>query len=91
MHILILFHLNHHWFILTILPTIIQKNTKLHALPLTHSSIWLGLHMLSKIKGTAMTSAVKCTYTGPIEELTNTNTCQNTKHKKGFNINILHA
>ena len=44
---------------------------------------------LSEIKGPAMTSAVKCAYTGPIGKLTNTNTSQNTKHKKGFNIHIL--
>ena len=36
-------------------------------------------------------SAVKCVYTGPVGELTNINTGQNTKHKKEFNVNILHA
>ena len=34
---------------------------------------------------------VKCVYTEPTGRLTNTYTSQNTKHKKGFNVNILHA
>ena len=38
-----------------------------------------------------MMTPVKCAYTGPIGGLTNTYTSQNTKHKKGFNVNILHA
>ena len=41
--------------------------------------------------GSAMTSAVKHAYTRPVWVLTNTITSQNTKHEKGFNINILHA
>ena len=48
--------------------------------------------MLFIIKGAAMTTTtVKCVYIGPIGGLTNTYTSQNTKHKKGFNVNILHA
>ena len=47
--------------------------------------------MLSIIKGAAMMNAVRCAYTGPIGGLTNTYTSQNTKHKKGFNVNILHT
>ena len=38
-----------------------------------------------------MMTPVKCVNTGPISELTNTYTSQNTKHKKGFNVNILHT
>ena len=37
------------------------------------------------------TTPVKCAYTGAIGGLTNTYTSQNTKHKKGFNVNILHV
>ena len=82
---------NHCQFILTILPATIQQNTKLHALPLIYQHIWFGFHMLSIIKGTAMMTPVKCAYTGPIGGLRNTYTSQNTKHKKGFNVNILHT
>ena len=64
---------------------------KPHALPLIHQSTWLGFHDLSKIKGTATSSAMKCAYTGPIGAMTNTNTGQHTEHKKQFNVNILHA
>ena len=47
--------------------------------------------MLSIIKGAVTTTTqVKCEYTGPIGALTNTYASQNTKHKKGFNVNILH-
>ena len=92
MHILIMFNSNHCWFILTILPTTIQQNTKLHALPLIYQSIWLGFCVLFIIKGAAMTNTpAKCVYIGPIDGLTNTYTNQNTKHKMGFNVNILCA
>ena len=48
--------------------------------------------MLFIIKGAAMTTTpLKGVYTGPIGGLTNTYTSQNTKHKKGFNANILHV
>ena len=83
---------SHCQYILTILPTIIQQNTKLHALPLIYQSIWLGFHVLFIIQGAVPTTTpVKCVYTGPIGGLTNTYTSQNTKHKKGFNVNILHT
>ena len=86
-----MFKSNHCQFILTILLTTIQQNTKVHALPLLYQSIWLGFHVLSIIKGAVMTTLVKCVYTGPIGELSNTYTSQNTKHKKGFNVHMLHA
>ena len=38
-----------------------------------------------------MMTPVKCAYTRPIGGLTKTYTSQNTKHKKGFNVNILCA
>ena len=91
MHMLIMSNINHCQYILTILPTIIQQNTKLHALPLIYQSIWLGFHVLSIIKGAVMMTQVKCVYTGPIGGLKNTYISQNAKHKKGFNVNILHA
>ena len=78
-------------YILTILPITIQLNTKLHALPLIYQSIWLGFHVLSIIKGAAMTTPVKYAYTGPICGLTNTYTRKNTIYKKGFNVNILYT
>ena len=75
MHILIPFHCNCPWFILTISPTSIQKkNNKLNALPIIYQSNWLGFCVLYKIKGTAMTSAMKCVYTGPIGVMRITNT-----------------
>ena len=42
-------------------------------------------------KGAVTMTPVKCAYTGPIGELTNTYTSQYTKHKNGYNINILCA
>ena len=54
-----------------------------------YQSTWLDLCVLSIIRGAAMTTTVKCAYTGAIGGLTNTYTNQNTKHKKGFNVNIL--
>ena len=92
MHILIMSNSNHCWFILTILPTSIQQNTKLHALPIIYKSIWLGFCVSFIIKGATMTTTpVKCAYTGPIGGLTNTYTSHNTEHKKGFNSNILYT
>ena len=60
----------------------LHKNTKLHALPLIHSSIWLGFHVLSKIKCPARMSTVKCAYTGTIGALTNTHTSQKYQTQK---------
>ena len=46
--------------------------------------------MLFIIEGAVMTiTPVKCAHTGPIGGLTNTYTSQDTKTKKGFNVNIL--
>ena len=47
--------------------------------------------MLSLINGAVTNTPVKCVYTRPIGGLTNTYTSQNTKQKKGFNVNILHT
>ena len=83
MHILIMFHSNNCQFILTTsLITTQQKPLNYMHYPLIYQSTRFGLYVLSKIKGTAKTSPVKCVYTGPIGELTNINTSQNTKHKK---------
>ena len=91
MYISIISNSNHCWFILTILPTTIQQNTKLKALPLIYQSIRLGFCVLSIIKGNAMIiTQGKSVYTGPIGGLIKTYTSQHTKHKKGFNVNILH-
>ena len=46
-HIFIICNNNHCQFILKILPTTIQQNTKTHVLPLIDQSIWLGFHVLS--------------------------------------------
>ena len=53
MHILIMLIRNHCQFILTILLTITQQNTRTHALPLPYYSTWLGFCVLSIIKGAA--------------------------------------
>ena len=81
MHMLIMFNSNHCQFILTLLLTTIQQNTKTHALPLLYQNIWLGFHVLSIIKGAGMMTPVKYAYTGPIGGLTNMYTSQNTKYK----------
>ena len=74
MHILIMSNSNHCQYILTILPTTIQQNTKAHALPFIYQRIWLGFYVLAIIKAVVTTTPVKCVYTGLIGGLTNTYT-----------------
>ena len=88
MHIIILFHCNCFDYFNN-LPNNYTKNTKSHELPLVCQSTWSGFLCVVQNNYTATTSAVKHAHTRPIGALTNTIISQNTKHKKGFNINIL--